>query len=61
MKPLKNLERRVELWWFYLSDTDKEAVKFCAQVLAITIMAFFFLVGLYFAAVEYQEFLNSNK
>lgn len=47
MKFFKNIERRVELWWFYLNDDMKDTLRYSGKVFAslfgiIAILLFFF-------------------
>jgi len=61
MKSFKNISRRLDSWWYYLNEENKEAVIFCLQVIAISVMAFFILSAIFFAAVEYEQYLSNIK
>jgi len=60
MNPFKRIDQTVKNWWYYLDDETKEMFRFYFQVIAIAVMAFFFLYALYFGAVEYQDYITSR-
>ncbi|WP_185216195.1 hypothetical protein [Sphingobacterium mizutaii] len=50
MKLFKRIDRSVQNWWYYLDEETKEMFRFYFQVIAIAVMAFFFLYALYVGA-----------
>ena len=60
MKLFKRIDRSVQNWWFYLDEETKEMFLFYFQVIAIAVMAFFFLYALYVGASEYEVIITSR-